>query len=651
MIESPYKGLRAVPWLRTSTEWQADTSLPAQMGEIEPYAEREGIVLLDPHLMPGVSASIRTNSEVAVQAIIDRKLAGEPIDAIIVRDISRFTRSGTYHCGKLMTMLEEAEIILIDIRAGGVDHELTPAFRMLQSSQDQQFARSNAFNSASGSRQSLEDGRRTYCTRPPYGIDRLYLNSEGRPLYLMRDLGHRVRVKLDPATGDELHRYGPSDRFKKEKHERVVLVPGADDRVEVVRRIYRLHFLSRKGGHAIARILNDDGIPAPNGEEWCNSTVLSLLKTTAFVGYGYASMYSKGVYAMQASKSPLKVTGKQGHVVRQIRPREDWYRVECEELANYLPEDVRARAIDFQQEHLDNRAGGKRLPNKPTKPGSKRTSVGWKCLLSGILKESNTGKDMRGTTASKGKHEYYRLARGNSAPSSKTTYANKLIPMRPLDREVLNHIEAILCGIEDLRPMLVEEIRSQDQARRGDPREIERLHKEREALKVKAAALYEAVEGPFADTVRSKLDALGERKVAIDDRLVEIDAGPQLTEAEIERMADGILADLHQLLDELHVERDASLRHVCEVLIDSAIADVEARTVKVSFAVPASMLSRLDVCPAKSRGSEPTRRTNKWQPVCLGTLSVHLPKGCRGSCWDPWKPMGCSGCHRRRNAA
>ena len=651
MIESPYKGLRAVPWLRTSTEWQADTSLPAQMGEIEPYAEREGIVLLDPHLMPGVSASIRTNSEAAVQAIIDRKLVGEPIDAIIVRDISRFTRSGTYHCGKLMTMLEEAEIILIDIRAGGVDHELTPAFRMLQLSQDQQFARSNAFNSASGSRQSLEDGRRTYCTRPPYGIDRLYLNSEGRPLYLMRDLGHRVRVKLDPATGDELHRYGPGDRFKKEKHERVVLVPGADDRVEVVRRIYRLHFLSRKGGHAIARTLNDDGIPAPNGEGWCSPTVLSLLKTTAFVGYGYASMYSKGVYAMQASNSPLKVTGKQGHVVRQIRPREDWYRVECEELANYLPEDVRARAIEFQQKHLDKRAGGKRLPNEPTKPGSKRTSVGWKCLLSGILKESNTGKDMRGTTASKGKHEYYRLARGNSAPSSKNTYANKLIPMRPLDREVLNHIEAILCGIKDLRPMLVEEIRSQDQARRGDPREIERLHKEREALKVKAAALYEAVEGPFADTVRSKLDALGERKVAIDDRLVEIDARPQLTEAEIERMADGILADLHQLLDELHVERDASLRHVCEVLINSAIADVEARTVKVCFAVPASMLSRLDICPAKSRGSEPSLRTNKWQPIGLSTLVVHLPKGSRRSCWDRWKPMGCNGCRRQRRAA
>ena len=312
---------------------------------------------------------------------------------------------------------------------------------------------------------------------------------------------------------------------------------------------------------------------------------------------------------------------------------------------------MRARAIEFQQNHLDKRARGKRLPNEPTKPGSKRTSVGWKCLLSGILKESNTGKDMRGTTASKGKHEYYRLARGNSAPSSKTTYANKLIPMRPLDREVLNRIEAILCGIEDLRPMLVEEIRSQDQARRGDPREIERLQNELEALKVKAAALYEAVDGPFADTVRSELDALGERKVAIDDRLAEVDAGPQLTVGEIERMADGIMADLHQLLEELHSERDASLRHVCEVLIDSAIADVEAREVDVCFAVPASLLSRLDVCPASSRGSGTAQRTNKWKSIGLGTLSVHLPKGCRGSCWDRWQPMGCNDCRRQRNAA
>lgn len=651
MIESPYKGLRAVPWLRTSTEWQADTSLPAQLGEIKPYAEREGIILLDPHLMPGISGSVRLNSETAVQAIIDRKKRGEPIDAIIVRDISRLTRSGTYHCGKLMTMLEEAEIVLIDIRAGGVDHELTPAFRMLQSSQDQQFARSNAFNSASGSRQSLEDGRRTYCTRPPYGIDRLYVNSDGRPLYLMRELGYRVRVKLDPATGDELHRYGPGDRFKKEKHERVVLVPGADDRVETVRRIFRLHFLSRRGSHSIARTLNDDGILAPNSEAWSNTTVLSLLKTTAFVGYGYASMYAKGVYAMQASGSPLTVKGKQGHVVRQIRPRKDWYCVECEELTSYLPEDVRTKAIEYQQQHLDKKAAGKQFKNLPTKPGSKRTSVGWKCLLSGILKESNTGKDMRGTTASKGKHKYYRLARGNWSPSSKTTYANKLLPLRPLDREVLEHVETILCNADDLRTMLVEEIRSQDQARRGDPREIERLRNEREALNARAGALYEAIQGPFADTVRSKLDAMGERKVAIDQRLAEIDEGPQLTDAEVERMADEIVTELHQLLDELYSDCDASLRHICEVLIDSAIADVEAREVNVCFAVPANMLSRLDVCPARSRGSEPAQRTNKWQPISLGMLTVLLPKGCRGSCWDPYIPKGCSDCRRKRRAA
>ncbi|MBL4698818.1 MAG: recombinase family protein [Phycisphaerales bacterium] len=163
------KKLRAVPLIRCSTYEQADTSIADQLKSIKAKADELGVELLRAHEMAGISGSIQANVENAIQAIIDRKMNGEPIDAIMVFDLSRLGRSGSYHFGKIMTMMQDAGIILIEAIDDLGDSEFAPMFHMIKAETNHRQAKSNAMNSARGSRTSLEDGRRTFAPAPRMG--------------------------------------------------------------------------------------------------------------------------------------------------------------------------------------------------------------------------------------------------------------------------------------------------------------------------------------------------------------------------------------------------------------------------------------------------------------------------------------------------
>jgi len=483
------KKLRAVPLIRCSTIAQADTSINDQLKSIRAYAEQKNIFLLKAHEMPGVSGSIRANIEKAVNAIIERKESGELIDAIIVYDLSRFTRSGPYHFGKLMTFLEDAEIKLIETVDDLGDSDMAPIFRVLKAEAAHRQAMSNADHSARGSRTSLEDGRRTYCSRQPYGIDRLYVNKDERPLYIMRDLGHGIRIKMDPKSLEELHRYPKGTKFKKDKLDRIVLIPGAPEQQAIVHRIFQEYFLQRRGGHLIAKSLNDQGIPSPDGGQWHSVQIRAMLRTPAYLGYGYANFRAYGIFVMQQKSSPKRLKNNNGKCLNQIRPMKEWYRVECERLVEYLPEDVRGLAAAHQKEYFERYVNGhvpKSENNPKTMSNSDRSK---KYLLAGILKERTTGRDMRGSTANGGKYTYYRLSNGRSKPTSAEAFLNRTLPVPPTDSFVLEEIERLLCGADDIRPILIDEIKNQDREREGTQDEARQLNKELSTINRKVEAV------------------------------------------------------------------------------------------------------------------------------------------------------------------
>ncbi len=96
---------------------------------------------------------------------------------------------------------------------------------------------------------------------PPYGMRRMLLDVHGKPKQLLAD-GERKSL----AT------------------ERVILVQGPKDEVEVVRRIFHEYAKEHRTLTDIARRLNDEGIPFVHGGKWTTNTVLHALERPQYMG-------------------------------------------------------------------------------------------------------------------------------------------------------------------------------------------------------------------------------------------------------------------------------------------------------------------------------------------------------------------------------
>jgi DNA invertase Pin-like site-specific DNA recombinase len=96
---------------------------------------------------------------------------------------------------------------------------------------------------------------------PGYGFQRLLVSPEGKPKQL---LGHGERKNL--------------------MTDRVILVPGLAHEVEQVRDIFRLFTNEKLSLKAIARDLNQRGVPSPDNARWTHSVVRTIISHPKYVG-------------------------------------------------------------------------------------------------------------------------------------------------------------------------------------------------------------------------------------------------------------------------------------------------------------------------------------------------------------------------------
>jgi DNA invertase Pin-like site-specific DNA recombinase len=97
---------------------------------------------------------------------------------------------------------------------------------------------------------------------PGYGLRRLLVSSEGRPKQVLA-FGERKSIATD----------------------RVVLVPGPAEEVEVVRNIYGMLISEELSIYAIAGELNRRGVPYQGGSRWTHHTVADVLTQPKYAGF------------------------------------------------------------------------------------------------------------------------------------------------------------------------------------------------------------------------------------------------------------------------------------------------------------------------------------------------------------------------------
>lgn len=245
-----------------STEHQ-QYSIENQRAAIQRFAEARGITIMRSFIDAGKSG-VAIHGRNALKDLLRTVESGQAdFSTILVYDVSRWGRfqepdEGAYY---------EFRCILADITvqycAEQFPTENTPMAAVMKSfkrAMSGEYSRDLSVKVFAGQCRLITLGFRQGGT-PGFGLRRLLLDPQGKPKTLL-ERGERKSFQL----------------------ERVILTPGPDEEVAIVRRVYELFTKSGKTEAQIATILNNDGILTETKRPWTRATIHELLTNEKYIG-------------------------------------------------------------------------------------------------------------------------------------------------------------------------------------------------------------------------------------------------------------------------------------------------------------------------------------------------------------------------------
>ena len=252
----------AAQYIRMSTEGQ-QYSLENQMAANERYAKHAGLVI------------VKTYSDAAKSGVMLRRRAGlrqllqdvvtgiATYKHILVYDVSRW--------GRFQDSDEAAHYEFLCKSAGVPVHYCAEPFRndgSIPSSILKALKRTMAAEYSRELGAKVLEGQRRLARlgfkqggMPGYGLRRMLVDSSGRPKQLLGS-GERKSIATD----------------------RVKLVMGPTEEIEIVRAIYRMFVFEGRTVYWIANDLNRRGVPYTVGERWNYTAVYNILTHPKYIG-------------------------------------------------------------------------------------------------------------------------------------------------------------------------------------------------------------------------------------------------------------------------------------------------------------------------------------------------------------------------------
>jgi DNA invertase Pin-like site-specific DNA recombinase len=253
----------AAQYLRMSTEHQ-QYSLDSQSVAIRKYADAHGFEIVQTYsdaAKSGVALKRRTGLRQLLQDVVSGNTAYR---AILVYDVSRW--------GRFQDTDESAHYEYVCKSAGVPVHYCAETFandgslpslimKALKRTMAGEYSRELGVKVLAGQKRLALLGFKQG-GMPGYGLRRLLISSDGCP-------------KQQLAFGER----------KSIAGDRVILVPGPEQEVQVVRDIYRMLISEGLPIYAIARELNRRGIPYQGGARWTHHTVADVLTQPKYAGF------------------------------------------------------------------------------------------------------------------------------------------------------------------------------------------------------------------------------------------------------------------------------------------------------------------------------------------------------------------------------
>jgi len=318
--EDPPSTFRAAEYVRMSTEHQ-QYSTQNQADKIREYAERRGIRIIRTYADEGKSG-LRIDGREALQALLrDVESGNADFNVILVYDVSRW--------GRFQDADESAYYEYVCRRAGiqvcycaeQFENDGSPVSTIVKGvkrAMAGEYSRELSAKVFAGQCRLIEMGFRQGGPAG-FGLRRVLVDQAGN-------------VKSELSRGEH----------KSLQTDRVILTPGPDREIRIVRDIYR--WFTDEGLHEveIAKRLNDQGVVTDLGRSWTRATVREILTNEKYIGN---NVYNRISFKLKK--------------LRVINGPDMWIRKDCafeavvSQEAFYTAQGIiRARARRFSDEEL-----------------------------------------------------------------------------------------------------------------------------------------------------------------------------------------------------------------------------------------------------------------------------------------------------------
>lgn len=269
---------RAAQYLRMSTDQQR-YSLDNQAAAIAAYAAGNGLTICRSYVDAGVSG-LRAANRHGMQQLLAEVVGGEAdFEVVLVYDVSRW--------GRFQNPDEAAHYEFVCRQAGvqiaycaeelGGDGVAGALLKQVKRVMAAEYSRHLSSVVLEAQRRGASGG---YWQGGPvgYGLRRCVVDREGR-----------LGTVLQRGEQKAVHGH------------RVVLVPGPEEEVAVVRRIYRLFLEEGVSRTELVRLLNREGVPYGDGRPWSFQRVINILTNPLYCG---DQVFGRRAYTLGASPIP-----------------------------------------------------------------------------------------------------------------------------------------------------------------------------------------------------------------------------------------------------------------------------------------------------------------------------------------------------------
>ena len=519
--KTAWDGLRAIAVVRASDDKDGTASTAAQLDYMMKELDEQGMRFVGAEILDGVKASAPARIDEVLGRLFGRKRATDDFDVIAWMVEDRASRGGAKHG---MWLEQEATRHGLRVYFPGDDGLPGPfkeALRALKYEAAKEESVNKGRRSAGGQTWAQKQGMFRTSGHTPFGCDRLYCGADNKPKFVIHNLPNGLQEQREWETGRLIGAYGTvghksRNRFKKQRNEYSLLVPGDRRHRKIVRVIFFLHYKRGWGGVRIASFLNRLNVAAPKGGAWTQRQVESIYENESYTGVStnnrsFSGRFFKrdrehGFKALNRSETELVL--KKTFTPR-LRPAEEWERIDQPYMYDFLPKDVRDAAVSALARLWQDRADPARPPCQK-KPRPRPAST---FLLTDKLHALQDGANLSGTLSGPRDRTipYYRHPR--SREELKGSIYNRMIPAKPLHEELARVLAEVLGDVPDLRERLTRHVIEQREAADIDRPDATELEAEREELKAQITMILRSLSGAALADAKGELERLGARRM------------------------------------------------------------------------------------------------------------------------------------------